>query len=62
MNLCKRGRDFGRFEINNRDLGRQQVDRILVAEEDIPHEIQERHSQQSFLLMCGLGLLKKITS
>jgi hypothetical protein len=33
------------------DLGRQGEDRILLilfAEEDIPHEIQKRHFQQSF--------------
>jgi hypothetical protein len=41
-----------------RDLGRQREDRVLVREEDIPHEIQERHFQQSFYLTCGLGLLK----
>jgi hypothetical protein len=34
-------RDFGRFEMNKRD-------RILVAEKDVPHEIQERHFQRSF--------------
>jgi hypothetical protein len=39
-------RDFGRFEMNKRDLGRQREDRILVAEDDIPHEIQEHHFQQ----------------
>jgi hypothetical protein len=30
-------RDFGRFEINKRHLGRQRKDRILVAEEEILH-------------------------
>jgi hypothetical protein len=39
-------RDFGRFEMNKRDLGRQREDRILVAEDGIPHEIQEHHFQQ----------------
>jgi hypothetical protein len=33
--------------MNKPDLGRQREDRILVAE-DIPHEIQEPHFQQSF--------------
>jgi hypothetical protein len=33
--------DFVRFEINERELGRQREDRILVAE--------ERHFLQSFL-------------
>jgi hypothetical protein len=32
-------RDFGHFEMNKRDLGRQREDRILVAEEEILHEI-----------------------
>jgi hypothetical protein len=41
-------RDFGRLEMNNRVLGRQREDCILVAEEEISHEIQERHFQQSF--------------
>jgi hypothetical protein len=41
-------RDFGRFEMNKRNLGRQREDRILVAEEDIPREIQERHFQKLF--------------
>jgi hypothetical protein len=31
--------------MNKRDLGRQREDCILVAEADIPHEIQERHFQ-----------------
>jgi hypothetical protein len=35
-------RDFGRFEMNERDLGRQREDRILVAEEDILHEIENQ--------------------
>jgi hypothetical protein len=34
--------------MNKCDLARQRKDRILVAEEDIPHEIQERHFQQLF--------------
>jgi hypothetical protein len=34
--------------MNKLDLRRQREDRILVAEEDNPHEIQERHFQQSF--------------
>jgi hypothetical protein len=32
-------RDFGRFEMNERNLGRQGKDRILVVEEGIPPEI-----------------------
>jgi hypothetical protein len=30
--------NFGRFEMNKRDLGYQREDRILVAEEEILHE------------------------
>jgi hypothetical protein len=47
-NVAQHLRDFGRFKMNKRHLGRQTEDRILVTEEDIPHEIQERHFQQSF--------------
>jgi hypothetical protein len=36
MKGCLKG-----FEISKRDLDRQREDRILVAEEDIPREIQE---------------------
>jgi hypothetical protein len=36
QHLC----EFGRFEINKRGLGRQREDRILVAEEEILHEIE----------------------
>jgi hypothetical protein len=39
---------FEHFEMNKCDLGPQRENRILVAEEDILHEIQERHFQQSF--------------
>jgi hypothetical protein len=51
VNITQHLRDFGHFEMDKCDLGRQREDRILfilVAEEDIPHEIQERHFQQSF--------------
>jgi hypothetical protein len=34
--------DFGHFEINKRDLGRQRENRILVAEEEILHEIKNQ--------------------
>jgi hypothetical protein len=40
-NLAQRLRDFGRFEMNKCDLGRQREDRILAAEEDIPYETHE---------------------
>jgi hypothetical protein len=48
LNVVQHLRDFGSFEINKRVLGRQRGNRILVAEENIPHEIQERHFLQSF--------------
>jgi hypothetical protein len=47
-NITQHLRDFGHFEMDKCDLGRQREDHILlilVAEEDIPHEIQERHFQ-----------------
>jgi hypothetical protein len=48
VNVAQDLRDFRRFGVDKHDLGRQREDRILVAEEDIPYEIQERHFQQSF--------------
>jgi hypothetical protein len=48
-NLCKRcaaSSRFRTFRTNKRDLGRRRDDRILVAEEEIPLEIQERYFQQ----------------
>jgi hypothetical protein len=48
VNVAQHLHDFRRIEMNKRDLGRQREGRILVAEEDNPHEIQERHFQQSF--------------
>jgi hypothetical protein len=35
-------RDFGSFEINKCDLGRQREDCILVAEEEILNEIENQ--------------------
>jgi hypothetical protein len=40
VNVVQHLRDFGRFEMNKRDLGRQREDRILVAEEEILHELR----------------------
>jgi hypothetical protein len=48
VNVAQHLRNCERFEMNKRDLGRQRVDRILVAEENIAHEIQERRFLQSF--------------
>jgi hypothetical protein len=39
VNVVQHFRDFRRFEMNKRDLGRQREDRILVAEGEILHEI-----------------------
>jgi hypothetical protein len=39
VNVVQHLRDFGRFEMNERDLDRQRGGRILVAKDDIPHEI-----------------------
>jgi hypothetical protein len=47
--------------MNKRDLGRQREDRILVAKEDILHEIQGVTSSDHFQLTCGLELLKIIS-
>jgi hypothetical protein len=38
QHLC----DFGRFEMNKRDIGRQREDQILVAEEEILDEIENQ--------------------
>jgi hypothetical protein len=35
-------RDFGRFEMNKRYLGRQREDHILLPEKDILHEIENQ--------------------
>jgi hypothetical protein len=53
VNVGQHLRDFEHFEMNKCDFGRQQ-DCILVTEEDIPHQIQERHFQQSFSYVVGL--------
>jgi hypothetical protein len=42
VNVVQHLRDFGRFEMNKRDLGRHRQDRILVAEEEIFHEIENQ--------------------
>jgi hypothetical protein len=46
VNVVQHLRDFGRFEMNTRDLGRERDDRILVVEEEILHEI-ENHPRTS---------------
>jgi hypothetical protein len=48
VNVAQHLRDFGRFEMSERDLGREREDRIVLAEEEIRHKIHERHLQQPF--------------
>jgi hypothetical protein len=40
VNVIHYLRDFGSFNMNKRDLGRQEEDRIFAAEEEILHEIE----------------------
>jgi hypothetical protein len=44
VNVVQHLREFERFEMNKnkRDLGRQQEDRILVAQKKILHEIENQ--------------------
>jgi hypothetical protein len=56
VNVVQYLRNFGRFGVNTDDFGRQREDRILVAKEEIPHEIQE--ASLPAVITCGLGLLK----
>jgi hypothetical protein len=60
VNVVQHLRDFGRFEMNKRDLESwpQREDRILVAEEEIHHEIQERHFPQSFSINVWVGIVE----
>jgi hypothetical protein len=43
VNVGQHLRDFGCFEMNERDLGRQREDGVSVAEEEILHEIENQH-------------------
>jgi hypothetical protein len=42
VNVVQHLREFERFEMNKRDLGRQREDRILVAQKGILHEIENQ--------------------
>jgi hypothetical protein len=42
VNVVQHLRQFGRFEMNKRDLSRQREDRILVGEEEIFDEIENQ--------------------
>jgi hypothetical protein len=46
-------RNFGRFEINKRDIGRQREDRILVAEEEILHEIENQPRTSTYASLAN---------
>jgi hypothetical protein len=43
VNIVQHLHDFGRFEMNKRDLGPQLENRILVAEEEILYEIENQY-------------------
>jgi hypothetical protein len=61
VNVVQHLRDFGHFEMNKRDLGRQREDRILVAEEEILHEIENSASCKSpeSFSVCSLATSSK---
>jgi hypothetical protein len=42
VNVVQHLRDFGRFEMNKRDLGRPREDRIFVAKDEILHDIENQ--------------------
>jgi hypothetical protein len=48
VNVLQHFRDFGCFEMNKLDLGRQLEDRILVAEEGILHKTENQPRISSF--------------
>jgi hypothetical protein len=56
VNVVQHLRDFGRFEMNKRDLGRQREDRILVVEEEILHEIENQPRTSTRCLANHLGV------
>jgi hypothetical protein len=49
-------RDYGRFEMNKRNLGCQREDRILVTEEEILHEIENQPRTSTRRLANHLGV------
>jgi hypothetical protein len=55
VNVVQHLRDFGRFEMNKRDLGRQQEYHILIAEEEIHQEIE---NQSRTSTRCPSNLLR----
>jgi AcrR family transcriptional regulator len=56
VNVVQHLRYFGRFEMNKRDRGRQREDRILVAEEEILHEIENQPGISTRRLANHLGV------
>jgi hypothetical protein len=52
-------RDFGRFEMNKLDRGRQREDRILVAEEEeVLHKIENQSRTRLGILQITWEFLK----
>jgi hypothetical protein len=45
INVVQHLRDFGRFEMNKRDLGLQREDRILVPEKEFLTKLKTNHEQ-----------------
>jgi hypothetical protein len=48
VNVVQHFRDFGRFEMNKLDLGRQLEDRILIAKEEVLHKTENQPRISSF--------------
>jgi hypothetical protein len=56
VNVVQHLRDFARFEMNKCDLGCQREDCILVAEEEILHEIENQPGINTRRLANHLGV------
>jgi hypothetical protein len=56
INVVQHLRDFGRFEMNKRDLGLQREDRILVPEKEILDEIENQSRTSTWCLANHLGV------
>jgi hypothetical protein len=55
VNVVQHLRDFGRLEMNKRDLGRQREDRILFAEEETLQEIENQPSTRHLANHLGVS-------
>jgi hypothetical protein len=61
VNVVQHLRNFGPFEINKRDIGRQREDRSLVAEEEILHEIENQPRRSTYASLANhLGVSCKL--